>query len=51
MYRKVYLKYLIMKVRAKISFMAFKRKMTIVELFADTIMKSYRFFVDIGYIS
>ena len=40
-----------MKVRAKISFMAFKRKMTIVELFADTIMKSFRFFVDIGSIS
>ena len=41
-YRKVYLKFLILKVRAKISYMAFLRNMTVIELFAHTILKSYK---------
>jgi hypothetical protein len=41
LYRKVYMKYLILKVRAKISYMAFIKKMTVIELFATTIINSY----------
>lgn len=37
LFRKVYIKFLIMRVRAKISFMALSKRMTIVELFASTI--------------
>ena len=33
------MKYLILKVRAKISYMAFIKRMTIIELFATTILK------------
>ena len=40
-FKKVYLKYLILKIRAKISYIAFVKKMTIVELFASTILKCY----------
>lgn len=36
----VLFKYKIMKIRAKISFMAFKKGITILELFLDTIMDS-----------
>jgi hypothetical protein len=39
--RQAYLKYLIIKFRQKISFIAFKNKMTIVELFCTAIQKSY----------
>ena len=35
------MKYLILKVRAKISYMAFIKKMTVIELFATTIINSY----------
>ena len=35
------MKYLILKVRAKISYMAFVKKMTVIELFATTILNSY----------
>jgi hypothetical protein len=42
LFRKVYLKYLIMRIRAKISFMALERRMTVVELIIATIMKSYQ---------
>ena len=38
---KVYMKYLIMRVRAKISYMALLNRMTIVELFAVAIQKAY----------
>ena len=41
LFRKVYMKYLILKVRAKISYMAFVKKMTVIELFATTILNSY----------
>jgi len=34
LFRKVYLKYIILRVRAKISYIAMKKRMTIVELFA-----------------
>ena len=40
-FKKVYLKYLILKIRAKISYMAFAKRMTIVELFATTILRCY----------
>lgn len=36
-FRKIYLKYLIMRVRAKISLMAFTKRMTVIELFVSTI--------------
>ena len=36
-FRKVYLKYKLMRVRSKISFMAFQKRMTILELFVSTI--------------
>lgn len=39
--RTAYLRYLIVKFRQKISFIAFKYKMTIVELFLHAIIKSY----------
>tara|TARA_B110000285_G_C14857223_1_gene482799 strand:- start:372 stop:662 length:291 start_codon:yes stop_codon:yes gene_type:complete len=39
--RMSYLKYLIIKFRQKISFIAFKKKMSIVELFCDAITRSY----------
>ena len=39
--RKSYLKYLIIKFRQKISFIAFKKKMSIIELFCDAITRSY----------
>ena len=40
-YRKVYMKYLIMQIRSKISFMALTKRMTIVELFASTIQRCF----------
>ena len=36
------MKYLLMRVRAKISFIAFERRMTILELFVSTIQNCYR---------
>ena len=39
--RKVYLKYLIMRIRSKISFMAFMKRQTILELFIKAILRSY----------
>jgi len=41
-FRKTYIKYLIMKVRAKISYMAFIKRMSITELFATTILRVFR---------
>ena len=38
-FHQTYLKYVIMRVRAKISFIALERRMTIVELIASTIQK------------
>ena len=40
------MKYLILKVRAKISYMAFVKKMTVIELFATTILKTYEMLVN-----
>ena len=40
-FRKVYLKYLIMRVRGKISFMALVKRLTITELFLRAIEKSH----------
>lgn len=40
-WRKVYMKYLIMGVRSKISFIALVKRMSIVELFASTIQKCF----------
>jgi len=43
--RKVYFKYLVMKVRGKISYMSFKKRMTISEIFLKTILHSYKHFI------
>lgn len=45
-----YLRYLIVKFRQKISFIAFKYKMTIVELFFHAIIKSYNQMVQEGHL-
>lgn len=50
LFRKVYMKYLILKVRAKISYMAFVKKMTIAELFATTILRCHETLVNEGLI-
>ena len=42
LFYKVYFRFLILRVRAKISFMAFEKRMTIVELFTSTILKCYK---------
>lgn len=42
LFRKIYLKYVLMRIRAKISFMALERRMTVVELLIETILRSYR---------
>ena len=39
-----------MRVRAKISFMALEKRMTIIELFAHTIQKCLRQLIDKGYL-
>ena len=41
LFRKVLLKYKIMRIRSKISFMALEKRMTVFELFVITIKKSY----------
>lgn len=41
LYRKVFLKYQVMKIRAKISFMALEKSMTIVELIVDSIKRTF----------
>jgi len=41
-FRKVYSKFIILRVRAKISWMAFRKNMTIIELFAKTILKCHK---------
>lgn len=48
--RKIYMKYLLMRVRAKIAFMALQKRMTIVELFADAMLRCYTESVRCGYI-
>ena len=40
-FRKIYLKYMILRVRAKISLIAFEKRMTILELFVSTIQSCY----------
>lgn len=49
-FRKVYLKYLIIRVRIKISFIALQKRMTILELFVSTIMKTYLHLMRSGHI-
>ena len=46
--RKTYLKYLIIKLRMKISFIASKNKMTIVELICNSIIRTYKTLVAQG---
>lgn len=45
---KVHLKYLILRVRAKISYMAFEKRMTVLELFASTILRCYEDLMRVG---
>ena len=40
--RKTYLKYLLLRIRAKLSYMAFIRRQTIVEMIVTQIYKSYK---------
>ena len=42
LFRKIHLKFIIMRVRAKISYMAFIRRMTVLELFLVTIKDTYK---------
>ena len=49
-FKKVCLKYMIMKIRMKISYMAFEKGMTIIELLLSSILCSYRTFVNDGLI-
>ena len=41
LFRKVYKKYLIIRIRQKISFMAFEKRMTVFELFIKSILTCY----------
>lgn len=43
-----YLKYLILKFRIKISFIALKKQMTVLELFCNAILKSYQEMMEEG---
>lgn len=43
------LKYKVMRIRSKISFMALEKRMTVYELFMTTIKKSYLEFQKLGY--
>ena len=47
-YKKVYFKYFMMKVRSKIAYMAMQRTLTIVELFFNAILKSINKFIKNG---
>ena len=49
--QKVMLKYKIMKIRAKISYMALKSQKTIVELIVDQILKTHKELEDSGQIT
>ena len=44
--RKTYLKYIIMKVRAKLSFEALLKRNTLIEMFGNQIIRSYEELVD-----
>ena len=50
LFRKIYIKFIVMRVRAKISYMAMIRRMTVVELFVTAIQKSYKDFLEMGLI-
>ena len=41
LFSKVYFKYLLVKVRQKISYMAYMKRMTILELFLDAIIRTH----------
>jgi hypothetical protein len=47
-FRTVYLKYLIMRVRMKISYTAFEKRMTVHELMMYSIQKSFRHLMAMG---
>lgn len=49
-FRKVFMKYRIMIVRNKISYMAMRKCMTIKELIASTVLDSFKKFVKSGHI-
>lgn len=48
LFRKVYLKYIIMKVRSKISYSAFVKRLTVPELIVRTIYNTYLKFLESG---
>ena len=47
-FSKVYFKYLMLKVRSKISYLAFAKRMTVPELFYSTILNCYEHLMDVG---
>lgn len=47
-FTKIYFKYMLLKVRAKISFIAFEKRMTIPELFVSTILNCYEHLMSVG---
>ena len=47
-YSKIALKYTLMRVRAKISFMALEKRKTVCELFVTTILAAYNHLMSIG---
>ena len=49
--RKIQFRYLVLKVRSKLSFMAFMKKQTVSELLINQILKSYRAFIKVGLIT
>ena len=48
LFRKVYLKYLIMRVRSKISYSAYVKRMTVPELLIRTIQNTHKLLIDQG---
>mmetsp|Transcript_32321 Transcript_32321/g.49476 ORF Transcript_32321/g.49476 Transcript_32321/m.49476 type:complete len:294 (+) Transcript_32321:729-1610(+) len=48
LFRKVYFRFLLLRIRSKISFMALQKRMTILELFATTIYNNYRQYERLG---
>lgn len=49
-YKMVYSKYTILKIRLKISFMAFQQSKTVKDLFISAIIKTYQHFINEGFI-
>ena len=51
MLKRTFMKYTLIRLRQKISFIAFKKKMTILQLFLNAIIKSYQGLSEMGMIA